>query len=62
MQVRCTGAAVRAPKSDDEHTVSVTGSTLTMDGSSVVVSFVGTMPAGSGCVGAETAVSLLCAK
>jgi hypothetical protein len=43
-------------------TLPVTSSTLTIDGSSVVLSFAGTMGAASGCAGAQTFVSILCAK
>ena len=40
----------------------VTASTLTIDGSWVVLSFVGSMTTSSGCAGAATSVSVLCAR
>jgi hypothetical protein len=61
MQVVCIGASV--PSDFTPSSLPVTSSTLTIDGSSAVLSFVGTLASGgSGCVGAETTVSLLCGK
>jgi hypothetical protein len=61
MQVYCYDPVGGSPNAPLE-TLPVTSSTLTIDGSSVVLSFAGTMAAGGQCVGAETFVSLLCAK
>jgi hypothetical protein len=61
MQVVCsnpwTQAGTQAPS-----TLPVTSSTLTIDGSYVVLSFAGDMTPSSTCPGAETFVSVLCSK
>jgi hypothetical protein len=61
MQVLCSNPWAQtgnpAPSS-----LPVTSSTLTIDGSYVVLSFAGDMTASSSCPGAETFVSVLCSK
>jgi hypothetical protein len=61
VQVNCT-TDPPVPGGPQMIALPVKGGTLTIDGSSVVLSLVGTMPEGSGCGGAETDVSLLCSK
>jgi len=58
MQVACIGSAGASAMDS----VPVSSSTLTIDGSWVVLSFVGNMPASGDCAGAVTSVSVLCAK
>jgi hypothetical protein len=57
MQVFC----VESPASGLDKMV-VTASTLKIDGSWIVLSFVGSMSPGSGCAGGTTSVSVLCAR
>jgi hypothetical protein len=63
MQVTCVGSA--GPPPDGGYamaSVSVTASTLTIDGNWILLSFVGNMPPGSSCAGAVTSGTVLCAK
>jgi hypothetical protein len=57
MEVFCVES--RAPGLDK---MVVTASTLKIDGSWIVLSFVGSMSPGSGCAGGTTSVSILCAR
>jgi hypothetical protein len=61
MQVFCLGSA-NPPPDGGLSTMLVTASSLTIDGSWVVLSFVGNMTSSSGCAGVTTSVSVLCAR
>jgi hypothetical protein len=61
MQVACSDPWTQ-PGSQAPSTLPVKSSTLTIDGSYVVLSFTGDMTPSSTCPGAETFVSVLCSK
>jgi hypothetical protein len=62
MQVFCPGSGNPPPDGGNLYPMLVTASSLTIDGSWVVLSFVGDMPSSSGCAGLTTSVSVLCAR
>ena len=62
MQVVCVGSADPPLDGGGLSTMLVTASSLTIDGSWVALSFVGSMTPSSGCAGVTTSVSVLCAK
>jgi hypothetical protein len=61
MQVVCGNPSAKTGDPPPS-TLPVTSSTLTIDGSYVVLSFAGDMTSNSSCPGAETFVSVLCSK
>jgi hypothetical protein len=62
MQVECSNPRATSGNGISVSSLPVTSSTLTIDGSSVVLSFTGNFTSNSSCPGAETFVNLLCSK